>query len=391
MIARIARTIGERQRVLAGYRLAALLNSVPEPGVHAVKPQHRTPYYMRQPLLKPPSLEPGGTIGIFTPSFPAHLRFREKYLHGLAQLRAMGFRTVEGSLTARGTHQGFRSGTPLERAREFMELIENPEVDCLMSAIGGLNSASMIPHLDYDRIRARPKAVCGYSDVTSLQLALLAYAGVAPFYGPAVVPSFGEWPAVLPETRESFLDAVQRHRAGTRELAPPPRWSAHRRDPTTDEWRSLPREFEPNPGWRALIPGHARGPVLVANLDTLTTAAATPHFPALDGVILVLEEMDAPLSREERCFRHLQLLGVFDRIAGLLVSKPEQYDREGAPFEYDDLVREIVGERPYPVVTRFDCGHTHPMLTIGKMSEMALDAGLGGAVRVTVGPAVAAR
>jgi hypothetical protein len=44
VIARIARTIGERQRVLAGYRLAALLNSVPDPGVHAVKPQHRTPY-----------------------------------------------------------------------------------------------------------------------------------------------------------------------------------------------------------------------------------------------------------------------------------------------------------------------------------------------------------
>jgi muramoyltetrapeptide carboxypeptidase len=344
---------------------------------------------MRPPILRPPPLQPGDTIGIFTPSFPAHVHFREKYEHGRRQLAALGFRTVEGSLTARGSHQGYRSGSPRERAREFVELIENPDVRCVMSTIGGLNSASMIPYIDFDRVRAHPKVICGYSDVTSLHLALLAYSGVGTFYGPAVTPSFGEWPGVLAATRESFLDAVQRHRSGWRALRPPSRWSAHRRDPRTDEWKSVPREFSPNLGWTVLCPGRARAPALVANLDTLTTAAGTDHFPALDGVILVLEEMQASLSHEERCFRQLDLLGVFDHVAGLLVSKPERYDAEDAPFGYDALIREIVGDRPYPVVTGFDCGHTHPMLTIGQMTEMEVRADdPAGEVTVSVGPAI---
>jgi muramoyltetrapeptide carboxypeptidase LdcA involved in peptidoglycan recycling len=42
--------------------------------------------------------------------------FRAKYLHGVAELRRLGFQVVEGDLTARATAQGARSGTPRERA-----------------------------------------------------------------------------------------------------------------------------------------------------------------------------------------------------------------------------------------------------------------------------------
>jgi hypothetical protein len=122
------------------------------------------------------------------------MRFRAKHLHGISQLKSLGFRVVEGELTAAETHQGYRSGSPEERADEFMALILNPEVKALISTIGGENSASMIPYLDFEAIRTHPKVICGYSDVTSLHLAILAHSGLSTFYGPAVVPSFGEWP-----------------------------------------------------------------------------------------------------------------------------------------------------------------------------------------------------
>jgi len=37
-------------------------------------------------LTRPAALRPGDTIGICTPSFPAHVAFRAKYLHGVAEL-----------------------------------------------------------------------------------------------------------------------------------------------------------------------------------------------------------------------------------------------------------------------------------------------------------------
>ncbi|MBC7693097.1 MAG: LD-carboxypeptidase [Methylotenera sp.] len=326
-------------------------------------------------LIRPPALNPGATIGIFTPSFPAHVKFREKYLHGIEVLKRMGFHVLEGSLTASHKSEGYRSGSPRERADEFMGLIRNPKVSCMISTIGGSNSSSMIPYLDFDEIRANPKIICGYSDVTSLHLSILAYSGLSTFYGPAVMPSFGEWPDLLPETRDSFLAAVQETGPAPRKFTPPARWSTHLRSALTDAWKTEPRRFEPNPGWRSLHPGEASAPILVANLNTLMSSAGTSYFPDLNGKILLLEEMSAPLSLEERSLRHLERLGVFESISGLIVSKPEMYQQEDAPFGYDELILEIVGtHRKYPIITQFDCGHVNPTLTLAEMTQVSISA-----------------
>ena len=73
------------------------------------------------PIIRPEPLNFGDTIGVFTPSMPANVIFREKYLHGLRQLESLGLNVVEGSLTKRVVPQGYRSGLPEERATEFMD------------------------------------------------------------------------------------------------------------------------------------------------------------------------------------------------------------------------------------------------------------------------------
>lgn len=338
-----------------------------------------------QTLLRPPALRPGATIGVFTPSFPAHVRFREKYLHGVAVLEGLGFRVVEGPLTAKAVAEGYRSGPPEARAEEVMALFARDDVDCLMSTIGGQSSSSLVPYLDFGFIRRHPKVVCGYSDVTSLHLALRAFAGLSTFYGPAVMPSFGEWPEAPAETTGSFLDATMRHLAGRRQLARPDRWSDHFRDAATDAWRTVPRDWQDNAaGWRVLQPGRVTGPLVAGNLNTLLSTAGTPYFPDVEGAILLVEQMAVSLSREERQLRQLEAMGVLDRIAGLIVGKPEAYDPEGAPFGYDDVVQEVLGPRSYPVVAGFDCAHTVPMLTLAQGVSLTMDAPAGGTAEVWV-------
>src|SRR5690606_34292085 len=139
------------------------------------------------------------------------------------------------------------------------------------------------------------------------------------------------------------------------------------------DWKA-PRRFQPNDGWRCLREGEVRAPLLAANGNTLLSNAGTDVFPDLAGWILLVEEMDAPMSRLERNFRHLERLGVFDRIAGLIVGKPENLRDEGAPFSLDDLILEVVGERRFPIVAGFDCCHTHPMLTLAQGAAITLRA-----------------
>jgi muramoyltetrapeptide carboxypeptidase LdcA involved in peptidoglycan recycling len=340
-------------------------------------------------MIRAPALRPGDCIGVITPSSPAHVAHRDRYLNGLRTLRTMGFEVVEGSLTARATAQGYRSGSPEDRAAELMALFVRPEVRAIIATIGGSNSASLLPFLDFDAIRAHPKVFCGYSDVSSLHMALWTQAGLSTFHGPAVVPSFGEFPSGFDYTRESFLDAVMRHRSGRRALAPPPHWS--REAPRFDDPAAVDpacRVWQANPGWRTLVSGHAVAPVLCANLNTLVSLAGTRFFPSVGGHILMIEEMAAPFSRYERNLRQLQLMGVFDTLAGLVVGKPEMPDCEGAPFSAQALLMEVIGSPRYPVVVDFDGGHTHPMVTLAQGALLEVDASTERAALTLAAPMV---
>ena len=49
-----------------------------------------------------------------------------------------------------------------------MEFILDPEIDCLMAIRGGYGVMRILPMLDFDVIRANPKIIIGYSDITAL-------------------------------------------------------------------------------------------------------------------------------------------------------------------------------------------------------------------------------
>ncbi|MFN5497645.1 MAG: LD-carboxypeptidase, partial [bacterium] len=98
-------------------------------------------------LIRPSALRPGDLVGICTPSLPAHTMFRAKSLHGIEEWKRLGFRVVEGDLTAKATAQGARSGTPRARAAEITALFANPEVRAIITTIGGSNSSSLVPYL----------------------------------------------------------------------------------------------------------------------------------------------------------------------------------------------------------------------------------------------------
>lgn len=331
-------------------------------------------------LLKPHALRPGSKIGVFTPSSPGYAWNEGLFANGVKNLERMGFTVVLGDLTAKRAADGYRAGTPKERAQEFMALIADPTIEGLVSTIGGSNSSSLIPYLDFQKIRDARKLICGFSDVTSLHLAILKHARLQTLYGPSIMCWFGDWPDGVPESREWFLDASSRHLSGVRSVTAPARWSNHKRRWDNGDWQTIPREWQPNDGWRVLSAGSAEGQILALNLNTLTSAAGTDFWPDFTDKVLLLEDMDVSLGRTERALSQLKLCGVFDRLAGLIVGKAEFYNQEGASFGYDQLVAEVVGVRRYPIVTNFDCSHCVPMISIPQLAPVKLMASSAGNV-----------
>lgn len=158
-------------------------------------------------ILKPPGLKPGDTIGFFSPSSAATAWAPNRFARAGAFLEGQGFRLKAGSLTGQRDH--WRSGSIAARAAELNALIRDPEVRCIMSVIGGSNSNSLLPYLDFDALMRDPKIIIGYSDVTALLLGIHARTGLVTFYGPALVASFGELSPLVDETLAGFRQICQ--------------------------------------------------------------------------------------------------------------------------------------------------------------------------------------
>jgi muramoyltetrapeptide carboxypeptidase len=336
-----------------------------------------------QKSIKPKSLKRGDTIGVFTPSSPAYIDGSGLFENGVKNLERIGFKVKLGSLTSKRANQGYRSGTAKDRAEELMELIRDDSVNAVMSTIGGYNSSSMIEHLDFEEIRKQRKIFCGYSDVTSLHLAILKYANLRTVYGPSVICWFGDWPTGVEQSEKWFLEAVQNEASREREIFAPAKWSNHMRSWSTGEWKTVPRDWHPNTGWKGLSFGTAEARVLAVNLNTLLSAAGTAYWPETKGRILVLEEMETSMSKTERALQHLKMMGVFEDVKGLVLSKPEVFHQQKAPLTYEDLVLEVVGPRNYPIVCNFDCGHTVPMISIGQDTRIRIEAEPNSSARFT--------
>ena len=318
----------------------------------------------------PPKLKRGDTIAVFSPSAPATATAKERYARAKRFLQGKGFAIYEGKLTGRQEH--YRSGSIRERAEEFNELVKNPEVQCIMAAIGGMNTNSILPYVDYDAVREHPKIIVGYSDVTALLLAIYAKTGLTTYYGPAMVASFGELPPFVEDTYRYFSEILCGACPCPYQFPTPPYW--------TDEyidWKVQDRGKEKTPNALVTVrPGVARGRLIGGNLDTLQGIWGTGYMPAIrQGDILLIEDARKDCATIERSFSLLKLSGVFDTIGGLLLGKHEGFDDQGTNRRPWEILTEVIGACDFPILAGFDCCHTHPMLTMPIGAEIELDAG----------------
>ncbi|MEN9533935.1 MAG: microcin immunity protein MccF, partial [Pseudomonadota bacterium] len=311
-------------------------------------------------LLKPPGLKPGDTIGFFSPSSAATAWAPHRFARARAFLEAQGFRLKAGSLTGQQDH--WRSGSIAARAEELNALIRDPEVRCIMSVIGGSNSNSLLPYLDFDALKRDPKIIIGYSDVTALLLGIYAKTGLVTFYGPALVASFGELSPLVDETLAGFSQICLAGGGAVPHTLPTPAyWTDERLD-----WENQTRAKQCQPNRQISVgAGRVRGRLVGGNLNTMAGIWDTPYMPAIArGDILLLEDSLLTADTVERSFAHLKLCGVFDRIGALVLGKHELFNHQGSGKRPLDILLEVVGEPAFPILAEFDCAHTHPMLTL---------------------------
>lgn len=318
--------------------------------------------------MKP--LKKGDKIGIFTPSSPVMVTAKQRFDRSKSFLEAKGFVLVEGNLT--GQSDGYRSGSPKERAEELNELFRNPDIKMIMSTIGGTNSNSMLPYIDYETFKKNPKLVVGYSDATAILLALYAKTGITTYYGPALVPSFGEFEPLVNDTYHYFEKYFVHENKLPYEVPMPLLWSD---EPVNWLEKTTEKKLYKN----KRVTGHSgvvEGRLIGGNLNSMNGFIGSPYFPEIkQGDILLIEDSMKNASIVEKNFAMLKVHGIFDKVAGIILGKHELYDDLNTGKQPLDLLIEQLNGLDIPILAEFDTSHTHPIhpLAIGK--KVRLDSG----------------
>ncbi|MCF6138298.1 LD-carboxypeptidase [Alkalihalobacillus berkeleyi] len=315
-------------------------------------------------------LQKGDKIGIFTPSSPATVTAKPRFERAKSFLEKKGFVIVEGSLT--GKSEVYRSGSPKERALELNELLRNPEINMIMSTIGGTNSNSMLPYIDYEAFKQNPKMVVGYSDATAIILALFAKTNISTYYGPALIPSFGEFEPLVNDTYRYFENYFTYKEKIPYEIPMPPYWSD---EPVNWLEKTTEKTLYQNE-WITGIPGVAEGRLIGGNVNAMYGFIGTEYFPTINyGDILLIEDCGKNAATVEKNFAMLKMHGLFNKVSGIILGKHECYDDLDTRKTPLDLLLEQLDGVDVPVLADFDTCHTHPMhpLAIGK--KVKLDAG----------------
>jgi muramoyltetrapeptide carboxypeptidase len=122
-------------------------------------------------IILPPKLNSGDLVALMAPAgaiFSADVITKSK-----KALESMGFRVIVGGTAS--VQYGYLAGEDTFRAKEFMDFISNKEVKAIVALRGGWGCARMLPLLDMMIISKNPKIISGFSDITTLLLAIYHY------------------------------------------------------------------------------------------------------------------------------------------------------------------------------------------------------------------------
>jgi muramoyltetrapeptide carboxypeptidase len=243
------------------------------------------------PRRKPPRLRQGDVVGLVEPAWFTADAFDLQQV--MATVRAMGL--VPRPAPHLLSRYGYLAGRDEERAGDLNAMFADREVKAIFAVRGGWGCARVLPHLDWDRIRANPKLLIGFSDITALHLALAARTDCPSIHGPTAASAWGalSW--------DSFRRLVFN--------AETPTW----RSPEGTDDRLAQRS-----AIRTFRPGRASGPLLGGNLTVLSSLVGTPYLPSFDGAILFIEDTDEAQYRIDRMLTQLSLAGILGRVAGVV-------------------------------------------------------------------------
>jgi muramoyltetrapeptide carboxypeptidase len=312
---------------------------------------------VKQEVIKPRRLSQGDTIGLIMPA-SAPFEIRQTIIEATEKMHNLGFEVKLGQNVYQ--RMGYLAGSDEQRVSDIHDMFQDKTVQAIISVRGGYGSHRLLKYLDYQLIKRNPKIFLGYSDITSLLLAIHKMTGLITFHGPVAVSTFTEY------TQKYFYKTLTRPEpVGLIEDAP------------YDENLQTTNRII------TIKSGKAKGRLVGGNLTLICTTIGTPYEIETKDRILFLEDVGEEPHDIDRYLTHLDNAGKLESCAGIVFDRMEKVrPADYKPGYYTNLSKEdVIFDRlksyDFPCCMGLSLGHVadKPTLPLGVLAEMDADIG----------------
>ncbi|UKF32508.1 LD-carboxypeptidase (plasmid) [Clavibacter phaseoli] len=288
-------------------------------------------------MPRPRRLSPGDSVALASPAswpdddVPAWM---------VEQIEAWGLQVVTGAHVL--DHRGYLAGRDEDRVADLNGAIRDPQIRAIIATMGGCGSFRLHPHLDLVALRADPKPLVGYSDITALHLAW-ANAGVPALHGAIAGKHSDHVRRLLLEDAETVV--------------------------TTDA-EALSAQLTTT--------GKAEGRLLGGNLEMMARSVGVVDMDLTDAILLLEINKAAGLGMVDRALTQLRYSGALDGIGAVALGSIDQFaGYEDRGWTILDVLRDHLDALSVPVLGGLPLGHIEDLITVPLGVPATLDTASG--------------
>lgn len=219
---------------------------------------------------------------------------------------------------------GYMAGRDSERLADLNEAFRDPAVRAVITTGGGAGAYRVADDIDFDAVRADPKPVVGFSDITYLHLAIWRHCRVPGIHGCLAGTTAVRTVRQLLMTTDPLV--LNRDTAAVSA-------AIH-------------------------VAGRARGRLIGGNLTAVATSVGV-RLPDLSGAILFLEaHREIGLGLVDRQLTQLVRSKALDGVAGIALGSFHGFaDRKDRGWTVLDVLHDRLATLGVPVLGGLFCGH----------------------------------
>jgi muramoyltetrapeptide carboxypeptidase len=295
--------------------------------------------------LKPPRLKIGDTVGLISPASIIEPQDIEDAKQVLEKL---------GLQIKTGTHildrYGYLAGKDADRAQDINIMFADQSVKAIIAMRGGWGCNRILPLLNYPLIRKHPKIIMGYSDITSLLLAINARSQLITFHGAVATSTWNQF--TVDYLKRILFDG---------------------------ELVTMENNTTPTGKIEMITPGTARGKLIGGNLSVLSSMLGSSYLPSWRKNILFLEDIGEDIYRIDRMLTQLKNSGILNQISGFIFGQCTNCKVDDQPaFTLMQVLQQHIKPLGIPAWYGSMIGHIPDKFTMPIGVEVEIDTNYGG-------------